>query len=62
MRDKHLRLDQQRLSKVKKVLRARTETEALHAAMDRVLADADIDRALRQVKGKVNVEPVFEPK
>lgn len=34
---KHMRLDQNKIERVKKVLKAKTETEALDQALDRVL-------------------------
>lgn len=37
LRYKHLRLDQEKISRVKEILGAKTETEALDRAMDMVL-------------------------
>lgn len=37
LRYKHMRLDQNKIERVKKVLKAKTETEALDQALDRVL-------------------------
>jgi hypothetical protein len=37
LRYKHMRLDQNKIARVKKALKAKTETEALDQALDRVL-------------------------
>jgi len=34
MRDKHLRLDQEKIEKVKKIIGVKTETEAINKALD----------------------------
>ena len=55
IRHKHLRLSQTKLERVKSVLGTATETEALEGAMDLVLAEAEILKALRRVKGKARI-------
>ncbi|MGH9428974.1 MAG: hypothetical protein ACRD2L_22035 [Terriglobia bacterium] len=35
--NKHLRLDQARIERARKILSARTETETIHQALDRVI-------------------------
>jgi hypothetical protein len=52
VRHKHLRLNQAKLERVKSVLGTATETEALEGAMDLVLAEAEILKALHREKGK----------
>jgi hypothetical protein len=37
LRNKHLRLDQEKIEKVQKILKAKTETETLERALDRVI-------------------------
>lgn len=59
IRNKHLRLNQQKLDRLKNLLGARSETEALEQAIDLLLAEEDIKRTLRKVKGKARIERVF---
>lgn len=60
IRHKHLRLNQAKLGRVKAVLGAATETEALEGAMDLVLAEAEILKALRRAKGKARIKRLFD--
>jgi hypothetical protein len=55
-----LRLSQTKLERVKSVLGAATETEALEGAMDLVLAETEILKALRRVKGKARIKRFFD--
>lgn len=59
LRHKHVQLDQRKLDRARRVLQARTETETLARALDLVLTEADIDRALRNVRGKGKLRRVF---
>jgi hypothetical protein len=59
VRHKHIRIDQAKLEKAKKVLSAATETEALDRALSLVVSEADIDAALRRVGGKGKIEKRF---
>ena len=59
VRHKHVQLDQQKLDRAKRVLGARTERETLDRALDLVVNEADIDRALRGARGKTNLRRVF---
>ena len=59
VRHKHVQLDQLKLDRARKVLDAATETEALDRALDLVLAEADIDRALRRARGRGRLRRVF---
>ena len=52
VRHKHVQLDQGKLDRARRVLGARTETETLDRALDLVVTEADIDRALRGPAGK----------
>jgi hypothetical protein len=47
------------LKRVKSVLGTATETEALEGAMDLVLAEAEILKALRRVKEKARIKNLF---
>lgn len=44
---------------MKSLLGSATETEALEGAMDLVLAEVEILKALRRVKGKARIKRVF---
>ncbi len=44
MTHKHLRLDQSKIRRAQKVLRARTETETIERALDSVIAEHERDR------------------
>jgi hypothetical protein len=59
IRHKHLRLNQAKLDRVKAALGVATETEALERAMDTVLAEEAILKALRRVRGKGRIERLF---
>ena len=59
VRHKHIRIDQAKLEKAKKVLSAATETEALDRALTLVVGEADIDATLRRVGGKGKIEKRF---
>jgi len=39
LRNKHLRLDQEKIERVKRILKANTETEALDKALDRLIQE-----------------------
>jgi len=60
VRHKHLRLNQAKLERVKSVLGSATETQALEGAMDLVLAEAEIVKTLRRVKGKGRIRRLFD--
>ena len=59
VRHKHLRLNQDKLDRLKTLLGTRSETETLETAMDLLLAEEDIKDTLRKVKGKGRIERVF---
>ena len=59
VRHKHLRLNQTKIERVKSVLGAASETEALEGAMDLVLGEAEILKALRRVKSKARIKNFF---
>jgi hypothetical protein len=59
VRHKHIRIDQAKLDKAKKVLSAATETEALDRALTLVVSEADIDAALRRAGGKGTIAKRF---
>lgn len=59
VRHKHIRIDQQKLDKARKVLAASTETETLDRALSLVVSEADIDAALRLGAGKGTLKKLF---
>lgn len=59
LRHKHVQLDQRKLNKVRRILGARTETEALDRALNIVVSEADIDTALRKARGRGRIRKVF---
>ena len=59
LRHKHVQLDQRKLDRARRLLGARTDTEALDRALDLVVTEAEIDRALRAARGKAKLRRVF---
>ena len=59
VRNKHIRIDQAKLDKAKKVLAAATETEALDRALTLVVSESDVNATLRRAKGKGTIRKVF---
>lgn len=59
LKDKHLKLDQTKIERLKAILKARTETEAISQAIDLILAEEEIKDTLRKVKGKAHIENIF---
>ena len=61
IRHKHLRIDQAKLDRARKILAVEADTEALDRALALVVSEAEIDAALRSVAGKArdrNLEKV----
>ncbi len=59
VRHKHVRVDQEKLNRVKSILGATTETEAIEKALDLVLAEDEIVKVHRRIEGKGRIERVF---
>ena len=59
LRHKHVQLDQGKPNRARQILRAKTETEALERALDIVVSEAEIDTALKKVRGKGRIRKVF---
>jgi hypothetical protein len=59
IRHKHLRIDQTKLDKARRVLAARTETEALDRALMLVVSEGEIDKTLRQIAGRTHLKKAF---
>jgi hypothetical protein len=60
LRHKHVQLDQRKLDRDRRVLGARTEAETLDRALDLVVTEADIDRALRAARRTGNPDACSE--
>jgi hypothetical protein len=59
LRHKHVRLDQAKLDRARKVLGAKSDTEALDRALSIVVGQAEIDGVLRSIGGKGRLKKVF---
>ena len=59
MRHKHVRVDQAKLDRAKKVLEASTETETLDRALTVVVTEAEVDATLRSAGGRGRLKKVF---
>jgi hypothetical protein len=58
-RHKHVRIDQRKLDRARRILEAATETETLDRALGVVVAEAELDAVLRRVRSKATIEKVF---
>jgi hypothetical protein len=56
---KQFLLDPDKIEMVKKITRAATDTEAINRALDMIIANEKIQKALVAVKGKGEIEDVF---
>jgi hypothetical protein len=59
LKDKHLRLSQQKIDRVKKILSAKTEPEAIDTTLDIILAEERINRAMLKAGGQGKIKEVF---
>ena len=59
VRHKHLRIDQMKLDKARKVLDAATETETLDRALTLVVSEAEVDATLRRAAGAGKLKKLF---
>jgi hypothetical protein len=59
LRHKHVRIDQAKLDRAKKVLEAVTDTQALDRALTLVVSEADVDAVLRRAGGKTRLRKVY---
>jgi hypothetical protein len=58
-RHKHLQLDQVKLTRVKTVLGAKIEAEAIERALALVVKEHRLDRPLKRAKGCMRLRKVF---
>ncbi len=56
---KQFLLDPDKIATVRKITRAATDTEAVNRALDMIIANEKIQKALGTVKGKGKIEDVF---
>lgn len=56
---KQFLLDPEKIETVRKLTRATTDTEAINKALDMVIANEKIQKALMSVKGRGKIEDVF---
>jgi hypothetical protein len=59
-RHKHLKLDQSKIDRAKKLLRTKTESETIERALDLVLGEEPILKAHRKAKGVGGFESIFK--
>ena len=57
---KHIRMDQEKIDRVKKIFHTATETEAVDKALEFVIGEEKINRALKSAGGKGRIKKVFE--
>lgn len=57
---KHIRMDQAKIDRVKKIFHTNTDTEAVDKALAFVLGEEEINRALKSVGGKGHLKKVFK--
>ena len=52
-------LDKTKINAVKKITKAKTETEAINMALDMVIENSRIESMLLSIKGKGNIKDVY---
>lgn len=57
---KHIRMDQEKINKVKKIFQSSTDTEAVDKALEFVIGEESINNILKQIGGKGSIKKVFE--
>ena len=62
IRHKHLKLDQTKLSRAKHLLGVKTEQETIERALDVLLGEEPILKALRKAGGVGGIRDPFAPK
>lgn len=61
IRRKNLNIDQGKLDRVRELLGARTETEAVDQALDLLLLREELVAGIERIAGSGGVENVFDP-
>lgn len=52
-------LEQQKIDQVKKIVRAKTDTEAISRALDIIIDNSRIESVLQAIKGKGRIKDVY---
>jgi hypothetical protein len=52
-------LEQDKIERVKKIVKAKTDTEAITRALDIIIENSKIETVLRSVKGKGSIKDVY---
>jgi len=52
-------LDPEKIRTVKKIMNAKTDTEAIDRAMDTIIADSKIRNVLMTIKGKGSIKDIY---
>ena len=52
-------LDPAKIKAIKKITRAKTDTEAVNQALDILIANSKIEKMLMSIKGKGNLKDVY---
>lgn len=52
-------LDSSKIKAVRKITRAKTDTEAINKALDIVIANTKIEKIHKSIKGKGNIKDVY---
>ncbi len=52
-------LDQDKIRKVKSLLGAKTDTQAIDQAMEYLLTNSQIEKVLRQIQGKGKIRDIY---
>ena len=60
IRNKHLKLDQEKIDKVRKILGSKTDTDAVDKALSQIIADTEIDMVLKKLAGRLKIEKVYD--
>jgi hypothetical protein len=59
VRHKHLKIDQNKIDSARRLLGLKTEQETVERALDLVIAEAPILRALKKIRGVGGVTDIF---
>ena len=59
LRHKHVRIDQVKLDRAKRVLEAKTDTETLDRALTLVVTEGEVEAVLRSIRGKGRLKKAF---
>jgi len=57
---KHIRMDQEKIDRVKKIFHTATDTEAVDKALEFVIGEEKINRTLKSVGGKGHLKKAFK--